>query len=68
MADKATEYILEVLANDGGFRGLLINKKNGLVERRTKVNDTKESAFMALEELITTFLNTYPNNVIKGVS
>ncbi|MBN6075756.1 hypothetical protein HYE60_10975 [Aggregatibacter actinomycetemcomitans] len=64
----ANKYTLEVLANDGGFRGLIINTETNLVVRRTAINKTKTDAFNALTELVEAFLNTSPNNEIKGVS
>ncbi|MBN6068865.1 hypothetical protein HYE54_12440 [Aggregatibacter actinomycetemcomitans] len=64
----ANKYTLEVLANDGGFRGLIIDTKTKLVERRTRIQKTKTDAFNALTELVEEFLNTYLDNEIKGVS
>nr|WP_308219535.1 YqaJ viral recombinase family protein [Aggregatibacter actinomycetemcomitans] len=42
----ANKYMLEVLANDGGFRGLIIDTKTKLVERRTRIQKTKTDAFI----------------------
>ncbi|WP_257824236.1 hypothetical protein [Aggregatibacter actinomycetemcomitans] len=64
----ANKYTLEVLANDGGFRGLIINTETNLVVRRTAINKTKTDAFNALTELVEAFLTSYPEADILGVS
>ncbi|BAS48364.1 hypothetical protein AANUM_1133 [Aggregatibacter actinomycetemcomitans NUM4039] len=64
----ANKYMLEVLANDGGFRGLIIDTKTKLVERRTRIQKTKTDAFNALSELVEAFLTSYPKADILGVS
>ncbi|WP_109064356.1 hypothetical protein [Aggregatibacter kilianii] len=66
--ENESGYILEILPNDGGYRGLLINVVSGIVERRTRVNNTKELACMALESLVEEFVTSYPKADILGVS
>ncbi|WP_109078442.1 hypothetical protein [Aggregatibacter kilianii] len=66
--ENKTHYILEILANDYGFRGLVINAKTKLVERRTAVHKTRNDAFNALTELVEAFLTSYPEADILGVS
>lgn len=66
--ENESGYILEILPNDGGYRGLLINAVSGIVERRTRVNNTKELACMALESLVEEFVTSYPKADILGVS
>ncbi|WP_233139344.1 hypothetical protein [Aggregatibacter actinomycetemcomitans] len=61
-------YTLEILANDGGFRGLIIDTKTKLVERRTRIQKTKTDAFNAFSELVEAFLTSYPEADILGVS
>lgn len=66
--ENKTHYTLEILANDGGFRGLVINTKTKLVERRTAVHKTKNDVFNALTELVEEFLNSYRDADVLGAS
>lgn len=48
-------YTLEIIKNGGGWRGLLINFKTELVERRTVIFKQKNQVIDALVDLIEEF-------------
>lgn len=61
-------YTLEIIKNGGGWRGLLINFKTDLVERRTGIYKQKKQAIDALFELVEEFKNGEKESLIQGVT
>ena len=61
-------YTLEIIKNGGGWRGLLINFKTELVERRTVFFKQKKQAIDALVELIEEFKKSKKEALIQGVT
>nr|DAO04428.1 MAG TPA: hypothetical protein [Bacteriophage sp.] len=65
---KKPEYIVEILANCGGFRGLIINKDTGLVERRTKVHESKDFALDDVTDTAARFYHSSPSKTVRGLA
>ena len=65
---KKPEYIVEILANCGGFRGLIINKGTGLVERRTKVHESKDFALDDVTDTAVRFYHSSPSKTVRGLA
>lgn len=61
-------YTLEIIKNGSGWRGLLINFKTELVERRTVIFKQKKQAIDALVELIEEFKKSEKEALIQGVT
>lgn len=65
---RKPEYIVEILANCGGFRGLIINKGTGLVERRTKVHESKDFALDDVTDTAVRFYHSSPSKTVRGLA
>ena len=65
---KKPEYTVEILANCGGFRGLIINKGTGLVERRTKVHESKDLALSDVTDTAARFYHSSPSKTVRGLA
>ena len=65
---KKPEYTVEILANCGGFRGLIINKGTGLVERRTKVHESKDLALSDVTDTAVRFYHSSPSKTVRGLA
>lgn len=65
---QINRYTLEIIKNGGGWRGLLINFKTELVERRTGICKQKKQAIDALVELVEEFKNGEKEALIQGVT